>query len=123
MPRCSAFERWVLAGGFIVAAAYAVIAAVEVVVNPNPLVAIPFAVTAVSIATPLILVSRVIGVPRNDEPGGDGPGDVGSDPPPGGGDDPASPSWWPEFERDFWAHVDARGGPHSPERERPGTPA
>jgi hypothetical protein len=122
MPRCSAFERWVLAGGFIVAAGYAAVAVVEVIVNPNAMVAIPFAVTAVTIAAPLLIVSRVLDSPRGDEPGGDGPGDVDSGPSPGGGDQPTSPSWWPEFERDFRAHVDARRS-RAPERERPCTPA
>jgi hypothetical protein len=104
------FERWVLAAGFAVAAAYAVVAVVEVIANDNPGVAIPFAYVALSIAGPLAAVSRLLG-PSRQGPDGDGSGD-GDDSGPsddGGGGEPTPPSWWPEFERAFWADVERRG--------------
>lgn len=88
------------------AAAYAVVALVAVIVSKDGAVAIPFACTAVTIAAPLVVVSRVLDPPRRDEPGGEGSGDNNGSGP-GGGHDPTSPSWWPEFEREFWAHVDS----------------
>jgi hypothetical protein len=111
------FERWVLAAGFAVAAAYAVVAVVEVIANDNPGVAIPFGYVALSIAGPLAAVSRLLGSSR-EGPGGDGSGDGdGSGPSDGGGGEPTPPSWWPEFERAFWADVQRRGaGRRSPDR-------
>jgi hypothetical protein len=119
MPR-PAFQRRVLLGGFAVAAVYAVVAVVEAIVTGRPTAAIPFAYTAVTIAGPLLVVSRML-VDR------DGPGEDGSDSddgpgPGGGGDDPDPQPWWPEFERQFWAHVETPpSGP--PPRERPSVPA
>ncbi len=107
----STSERWVLAGGFAVAAAYGVVALVEVIVSTDAAGAIPFACIAVTIAAPLIVVSQLLDSPRQDEPGGEGlPGDDnGSGPSGGGGDDPTSPSGWSEFEREFRAYADRRG--------------
>jgi hypothetical protein len=105
-----ALERWVLAAGFAVAAAYAIVALVEVLAGHNPGVAIPFAYVALSIAGPLAVVSRLL---RSEPPGPDGDGDGPSD----DGDEPEPPSWWPEFESEFWAEVDGRDtGERSPDR-------
>ena len=102
------------------AAAYIVAAVVEAIVSGTATAAIPFAYTAVTIAGPLIVVSRML-VDR------DGPGEEGSEGddgpgPGGGGDDPDPPPWWPEFERDFWAHVESDPqGP--PPHEKTSVPA
>jgi hypothetical protein len=107
-----ALERWVLAAGFAVAAAYAIVALVEVVAGHNPGVAIPFAYVALSIAGPLAAVSRLLRT-EPPGPGGDGDGHDPSD----DGDEPKPPPWWPEFEREFWAEVDGRdAGGRSPDR-------
>lgn len=112
----AASQRWAIAGGLAVAAAYAVVAVVEVIVSKDAAVAIPFAYTAVCIAAPLVVVSRFLDSPRRDEPGGEGSGgNNGPEPSDGGGDDPGSASWWPEFEQEFWAHVDS-GRPNEPVR-------
>jgi hypothetical protein len=117
MPR-PAFERWVLVGGFAAAAVYAVVAIVEVFANANPMVAIPYACTAVTIAAPLYIYARLLDPPRRDDPGEEG----GPGPGPSGPEDPPPPSWWPEFERDFRAYTDAPASP--PKRgERPRVPA
>jgi hypothetical protein len=100
-----ALERWVLAAGFAVAAAYAIVALIEAVAGHNPAVAIPFAYVALSIAGPLAAVSRLL---RSEPPGPGGDGD-GRDPS-DDGDEPNPPSWWPDFEREFWAEVDVRDG-------------
>jgi hypothetical protein len=92
-----ALERWVLAAGFAVAAAYAIVALVEVVAGHNPGVA---------------AVSRLLRT-EPPGPGGDGDGHDPSD----DGDEPKPPPWWPEFEREFWAEVDGRdAGGRSPDR-------
>jgi hypothetical protein len=117
-----AFQRWVLAGGFAVAAGYAVVALVVVIANRQPAVAIPFAITAVTIAGPLAVVSRLLEPPPKDGPGSDDPGrDDGPGPPGGGDDEPTAPSWWPEFEAAFWAQLDSER-PRTPARERGGSP-
>jgi hypothetical protein len=116
MPR-PAFERWVLVGGFAAAAVYAVVAIVEVFAATNPMVAIPYACTAVTIAAPLFIYARLLDPPRRDDGEEGGPG---SGPP--GPEDPPPPSWWPDFERAFRAYTDAPPSP--PERdERPRVPA
>jgi hypothetical protein len=108
--RSPAFQRRALAGGFAVAAVYLVIAVVEAITHHDALLMIPYGYTALSIAGPLVVVSRLLhDPPPGDEP--EGPDDPGGgddpDPPPGGGDDPESPPWWDEFEQAFRAHVDA----------------
>jgi hypothetical protein len=57
------------------------------------------------------------------DPGSAGDDGQGEQPPGGRGPDPAhpspqydGPSWWPEFERDFRAHLESTGGP--PARKR-----
>jgi hypothetical protein len=113
----SVFQRRVLAVGFVVAAAYAAVAVVEVLVGAGPDMAVPFAYTAVSIAGPLAAVAWILGSSSRNEPGGDGPDDDGPGPPGDGHDDPPPPSWWPEFERDFRAHVE-RNAARRPSRDR-----
>jgi hypothetical protein len=118
-----AFQRRVLAGGFAVAAAYAVVALVEVIANRQPAVAIPFAITAVTIAGPLAVVSRLLDPPPKDGPGSDDSGREDGPGPPGGGDDePTAPSWWPEFERAFWAQLDSEHRPAAARERRSPTP-
>lgn len=108
-------QRWVLVGGFAVVAVYAVVAVVEVVVSADAMVAIPFAYAGVSIAAPLVVMWRVLGPPSESgqDPGESdgGSGDDGPGPAGDGGDEPASPPWWPEFERELAAYVDRRHAP------------
>jgi hypothetical protein len=105
-------QRWAFVGGFAVAAAYAVVALVELFASDNAVAAIPFAYVAVCIAGPLAVVARFVGPARADEQDGESPGG-GPGPSGGGGDDPSAPPWWPDFAHDFWAYVDA---------PRPGVP-
>ena len=93
-----------LAAGFAVAVGYAIVALVEALASADAAVALPFAYTAVSIAGPLGAVAWLLREPRGrgDEPGDERPEPPG--PPDPGGDPP--PPWWPEFERQFWSHVE-----------------
>ncbi len=92
--------------GFAVAGLYAAVALAEVLVGAHPRLAVPFAYTAVSIAGPLTVAAAVLRPSRHDGPDDEDPGDGGSGPGNGGDDDPPPPSWWPEFEREFQAHVE-----------------
>lgn len=101
-------DRWALAAGFAVAIGYAVVALVEALTSSHAAVALPFAYVAVSIAGPLgamtwLLRDRQQGHGEDEPDGGDGPG------PSHGGDDPPPP-WWPDFERQFRAHVRREAG-------------
>ena len=113
-----AFQRWVLRGGFAVAALSVVIALMQLMTADRSAEAIPYAYTAVSIAGPLIVVSRLL---RTEPRGGTGDGGPGGGPGPGppGGGEPKPPPWWPEFEAEFWAHVDSQAAdqPRPPARE------
>ena len=100
-------QRWALIGGFAVAGVYAVVALIEVFMNNNAAAAIPFAYVGVCIAGPLAVVARFVGSPHADESGGEGSGGSGPGPSDDDGGDPGAPSWWGEFEREFWAHVDS----------------
>lgn len=86
---------------------YAVVALVEALATSHPAVAIPFACTAATIAGPLAIVARLFDSPGLDGPTAEDPAD-GNGPGPGGGGDGPTPPWWPEFEREFWAHVASR---------------
>jgi hypothetical protein len=101
----SVSQRWVLAGGFAVAALYAVVAVVELLAGDEPAVAIPWALMAVMIAGPLAVVARLFAEPRGGGAGGDDPGSDGHGPRDGGDLDPSATDWWPQFEREFWGHV------------------
>jgi len=116
--RRPAFERWVLVGGFAAAAVYAVVAVVEVFVGKNPMIAIPYACTAVTIAAPLFIFARLLNPPGGGEPGEEGGPGSG----PSGPEDPPPPSWWPEFEREFRTYADVPTS-HPPRDERPRVPA
>jgi hypothetical protein len=111
-------HRWALIGGFAVAAVYAVVALVEILVNSNPAAAIPFAYVAVCVAGPLAVVARFVGPSHRDEPGG-GSSDGGNGPGPPDGDDDPGPAWWAEFEQDFWSHVDDAPQPALHDRVTP----
>jgi len=99
-------QCWALAVGFAVAAIYAAVALVELLVGTNPSLAVPFAYTAVSIAGPLTVLAMVLRASRDDYPDDEDPGGDGPGPDDGGSDDPPPPPWWPEFEREFHAHVE-----------------
>jgi hypothetical protein len=105
-------QRWIVAIGFAVAAAYALAATAEELLARNTAVAVTLTFTAVLIAGPLAIVARaLLGSRREDgPPPADGRGGTG----PGGGDD-GDPAWWPEFERALRARVDAEAA-----RERDG---
>ena len=107
-------ERWSVAGGFALAAAHLLAALGEAILASDARMALPFVFVAVLIAGPLAIVSRALLTP----PHGDGPprpDDHGQNGPGGGGDDDPSPSWWPQFERAFRAHVAAEEA-HSSDR-------
>jgi hypothetical protein len=102
-----AFQRWVLRGGFAVAALYVVVALIVLILADHSADAIPYAYTAVSIAGPLVVVSRLLRSERHGGTGGPGTGDD-TGPGPSDGGEPKPPPWWPEFEAEFWSHVDSK---------------
>jgi hypothetical protein len=106
--------------GFAVAAGYAIVALV-LLVGTNPRMAVPFAYTAVSIAGPLAVAGALLRSSRPDDAGGDDPPDDGPGPHDDGGDD-SPPPWWPEFEREFHAHVERHAAREGSE-DRPVVPA
>jgi hypothetical protein len=61
---------------------------------------------ACSLATAATTAAVTALITRRGGPGEPFGGDSTGGQPPHGPDDP--PSWWPGFERDFWAHVDRR---------------
>lgn len=108
------FRTHLTVAGFGLAAIYAAVSLVELLAVGDGHAALVFgasaAVTALLVAVLLPLIAPRRGDSGDDDEGG-GPG--------GGGDGPPPPPWWPEFEREFWSHVN--GGRGSRPRRR--TPA
>lgn len=107
-----AFRTHLLVAGYGLAGIYAVVALVELVVVGDAHGALVFGASA-AVTGGLIAILLPLLAPRD---GGSDDDDDGGGP--GGGDDgPPSPPWWPEFEREFWSHVDrparTRGRPRT----------
>lgn len=102
-----AFRTHLSIAGFGLAGICAVAGLVELVVVGDASGALTFGISAavtgglVAVLLPLLAPRR--GDSEDDDEGG-GPG--------GGGGGPPPPPWWPEFEREFWSHV------NRPDRER-----
>ena len=87
--------------GCAVSAAHAVLALLGELVAGVPGAGLLFGLcAAVSLAVALLAAPLL--EPRRP------PGDEGDGPRPGGGGEPPEPPWWPDFERDFRAHVARR---------------
>ncbi|HEV2074813.1 MAG TPA: hypothetical protein VGR10_01080 [Thermoleophilaceae bacterium] len=112
------FRTQLSCAGFGLAGVYAALGAFELVTggeSRNVLVfGIGALITAGLVAVLLPLLAPRGGGDSDEDGGGGGPGGSGGPPP---------PPWWPEFEREFWSHVEGpregRGGP----RPRDHTPA
>lgn len=95
------FRTHLSVAGFGLAAVYAVMALLALIVGGDPRGALMFlagaAVTAGMVALLLPLLAPHRGDSGEDDVDG-GSGGSGGDPPP--------PPWWPDFEREFWGHVD-----------------
>ncbi len=105
------FRTHLSLAGFGLAGVYATVGLVELVLLGDARAALVFgasaAVTGALIAVLLPLLAPRRGDSDDDDDGG-GPG--------GGGKGPPPPPWWPEFEREFWSHVD---GPKRSDRSGP----
>jgi hypothetical protein len=102
------FRTHLSCAGFGLAGVYAVVALYELVGERDADTALVFGISA-AVTAALIAVLLPLLAPR-------GGGDDGSDEGGGGGgpgpeDGPPSPPWWPDFEREFWRHVDRRRRP------------
>ena len=107
------FRTHLSIAGFGLAAVYAVLALIELVAVGDSRTALFFGISAVVTAA-LIAVLLPLLAPRGGDSDDDDGGGRG-----GGGDRPQPPPWWPEFEREFWSHVDLLpGGGRSDRRER-----
>lgn len=110
-----AFRTLLSIAGFGLAGIYAAAGLIELVVIGDAGTALTFGVSAavtaglIAILLPL-LAPRDGGSDDDDDGGGPGGGDGGPPPPP----------WWPEFEREFWSHVDRPRG--RPDRRSPREP-
>jgi hypothetical protein len=103
------FRTHLALAGFGLAGVYAAVGLVELIAVGDESSALVFAISA-GVTAGLVAILLPLLAPR-------GGGDPGSDDddggPGGGGDGPPPPPWWPEFEREFWSHVD-----RSPARRR-----
>jgi hypothetical protein len=90
--------------GFGLAAVYAAVGVFELAFVHDAETALVFGISA-AVTAGLVAVLLPLLAPRGG--GEDGPDDGGGGGGPGGPDDgPPVPPWWPEFEREFWRHVD-----------------
>lgn len=114
--RLVSFRAHLSYAGFGLAGIYAALGVFELVAGGDPSSALVFwisaAVTAALIALLLPLLAPRDGGDSDEEDGGGGSG---------GGGGPPQPPWWPDFEREFWSHVDRPASGGRPPRER--TPA
>lgn len=97
------FRTHLSVAGFGLAAVYAVLGLVQLVVAGDGRTALVFWVSALVTAA-LIAVLLPLLAPRRGDSDDDDDGGSG-----GGGDEPTPPPWWPQFEREFWSHVNRRG--------------
>lgn len=109
------FRTHLSIAGFGLAGIYAVAGLVELVVVGDARGALTFAVSA-AVTAGLIALLLPLLAPRRGDSGDDDEGGG----PGGGGDGPPPPPWWPEFEREFWSHVERPGG--QPKRSSPREP-
>ena len=106
------FRTHLSLAGFGLAGVYATVGLVELVLVGDARAALVFGASAI-VTGALIAVLLPLLAPRrgdsDDDDDGGGPG--------GDGKGPQPPPWWPEFERQFWSHVD-RPKRRSGSRER-----
>ena len=108
------FRTHLSVAGFGLAGVYAAVGLVVLLFVGDARAALTFAASAAVTAGWVALLLPLLAPRDGGEPG---PGDGGG--PGGGGPDggPPSPPWWPEFEHEFWSHVDGRRGGR--DRRRP----
>lgn len=107
------FRAHLSMAGFGLALLYAIIGVVALIGTGDGRTALVFAISAVVTAALVAILLPLI-APRG---GGDSDDDEGGGPGGGGGDGPPPPPWWPQFEREFWSHVN-REPPSEPSGER-----
>ena len=108
------FRTHLSVAGFGLAGVYAAVGLVELLFVGDWRAALTFAAGA-AVTAGLVTLLLPLLAPRD---GGDAePGDGGGPGGGGPGDGPPSPPWWPDFERQFWSHVD--GGPAGDRRGPP----
>ena len=108
------FRTHLSLAGFGLAGAYATVGLVELVLIGDARAALVFGASAAVTGALIAVLLRLL-APRRDDSDDDDSGGG-----PGGGDKgPPPPPWWPQFEREFWSHVDRprRSGRPNP-RER-----
>lgn len=113
----------ILLAGLGLATVHGVLAVLGLVVLGGGRLALFFGLCAV-LTTALTIIARPLleppvggdgGAGVEGGPGGDGPRGPGPDRDP----DAGVPPWWPDFERDFWSHVERAPGDGAPADRTP----
>ena len=99
------FRTHLSCAGFGLAGVYAVVALYELLAARDLDTALVFGISA-AVTAALIAVLLPLLAPRGDGDEGPDDGGGGGGGPDGPEDGPPSPPWWPDFEREFWSHVD-----------------
>jgi hypothetical protein len=98
------FRTHLSLAGFGLAGVYAVVALVEFALVGDSRAGLVFGASAAVTGGLIAVLLPLLAPRRGDSDDDDDDGGFG-----GGGDGPSPPPWWPEFEREFWSHVQRTG--------------